>query len=90
MIFRETGTIFNGNWISGIKFIDEARLGKLDKLPADLKTNPGNNKYYFLPFLIGIAGMFWQYNREKKGFWLVTGIFYYDRPCHYLLSQSVS
>jgi hypothetical protein len=69
------GNSIHGNWISGIKVIDEARLGKLDKLPADLKNNPGNNKYYFLPFLIGIAGMFWQYNREKNGFWLVMAFF---------------
>ena len=69
------GNNIQGNWISGVKFIDEARLGKLDKLPSDIKSNPGNNKYYFLPFLIGIAGMFWQYNREKKGFWLVLAFF---------------
>jgi hypothetical protein len=69
------GNSINGNWISGIKFIDEARLGKLDKLPADLKSNPGRNRYYLLPFLIGIAGLFWQYNREKNGFWLVMAFF---------------
>ena len=69
------GNNIQGNWISGIKFIDEARLGKLDKLPADLSTNPGNNKYYLLPFLIGILGMFWQYHREKSGFWLVMAFF---------------
>lgn len=69
------GNSIDGNWISGIKFIDEARLGRLDKVPADLKNNPGNNKYYFLPFLIGIAGMLWQYNRERNGFWLVMAFF---------------
>jgi hypothetical protein len=69
------GNKIQGNWISGIKFIDEARLGDPDKLPADINTNPGNNKYYFLPFLIGIAGLFWQYNRERKGFWLVMAFF---------------
>jgi hypothetical protein len=69
------GNSIDGNWISGIKFIDEARLGNLDMLPDNLKHNPGNNKYFFLPFLIGIAGMFWQYNREKNGFWLVMAFF---------------
>ncbi len=69
------GNSIYGNWISGIKFIDEARLGNLEKLPEDLKTNPGNNKYYFLPFLIGLAGMLWQYNRERNGFWLVLAFF---------------
>lgn len=69
------GNSIHGNWISGIKFIDEARLGKLDNLPADLKTNPGNNKYYFLPLLIGLAGMFWQYKNNNTGFWLVMAFF---------------
>jgi hypothetical protein len=69
------GNSIYGNWISGIKFIDEARLGNLDKLPEDLKTNPGNNKYFFLPLLIGLAGMFWQYKINKNGFWLVMAFF---------------
>jgi len=69
------GNPIHGNWISGIKFIDEARLGNLDKLPEDLKTNPANNKYYFLPLLIGLAGMYWQYRKENNGFWLVMAFF---------------
>jgi len=69
------GNSINGNWISGIQFIDEARLGNLQKLPDDLKTNPGNNKYYFLPLLIGLAGMYWQYRKDKNGFWLVMAFF---------------
>jgi len=69
------GNPIYGNWISGIKFIDEVRLGKLEKLPDDLKTNPGNNKYYFLPLLIGLLGMIWQYKNNNKGFWLVMVFF---------------
>ncbi|MCX6325702.1 MAG: DUF2723 domain-containing protein [Bacteroidia bacterium] len=69
------GNSIDGNWISGIKFIDEARLGNLDILPEDLKTNPGNNKYYFLPLLIGLGGMFWQYKKNRNGFWLVMAFF---------------
>ncbi|MEI8224536.1 MAG: DUF2723 domain-containing protein [Bacteroidota bacterium] len=69
------GNAIHGNWISGINFIDEARLGKLNKLPEDLKTNPANNKYYFLPLLIGLAGMFWQYKKNNTGFWLVMAFF---------------
>jgi len=69
------GNSIHGNWISGVKFIDEARLGDLDKLPDDLKSNPGNNKYFFLPLLIGLAGMFWQYKKNNNGFWLVMTFF---------------
>ena len=70
------GNFINGNWISGINFIDEARLGKLNKLPEDLKTNPANNTYYFLPLLIGLAGMYWHYKKSKTGFWLVMVFFF--------------
>jgi hypothetical protein len=69
------GNSIHGNWISGISFIDEARLGKLNDLPADLKNNPGQNKYYFLPLLIGLMGMFWQYRKNNTGFWLVMAFF---------------
>jgi hypothetical protein len=69
------GNPIQGNWISGIKFIDEARLGKLDKIPEDLKNNPARNTYFFLPLLLGIAGMVWQYRKDRKGFWLILSFF---------------
>jgi len=69
------GNPINGNWISGIKFIDELRLGRLDKMPSDLKTNKGRNTFYFLPLIIGILGMAWQYRNGKEGFWLVMAFF---------------
>jgi hypothetical protein len=69
------GNLIHGNWISGIKFIDEARLGSLEKVPGDLKNNPGNNKYYFLPLLVGLLGMYWHYKRNNNGFWLVMAFF---------------
>jgi hypothetical protein len=72
---QANGNDLYGNWISGIKFIDEARLGRIDNFPDDLKKNPGNNKYYFLPLLIGLAGMFWQYKKDNKGFWLILAFF---------------
>lgn len=69
------GNPLQGNWISGIRFIDEARLGDLDKIPSDLKNNEGRNTYFFLPLLLGIAGIFWQYKKDKNGFWLVLAFF---------------
>jgi hypothetical protein len=69
------GNYIQGNWISGMDFIDRARLGDSTFLPDELKNNPGRNTYYFLPLLIGIAGMFWQYRRDKNGFWLVMAFF---------------
>jgi hypothetical protein len=70
------GNPLHGNWISGINFIDEARLGKLDKIPDDLKNNPGRNTYFFLPLLLGLAGAYWHYKRDRNGFWLVFLFFF--------------
>jgi hypothetical protein len=72
---QANGNNLHGNWISGIKFIDEMRLGSLDNVPEDLKNNPASNKYYLLPLLIGIAGLAWQYKRDRHGFGLVLTFF---------------
>ena len=69
------GNKIHGNWISGIKFLDKARLGDQDLLPGELKVNPGRNRYYMLPLLIGLAGILWQYRKDRKGFVLVLTIF---------------
>jgi hypothetical protein len=69
------GNAIHGNWISGIEFIDSARLGSSDALPSELKDNPGRNKYYFLPLIIGLLGMYWQYRKNNSGFWLVMAFF---------------
>ena len=69
------GNKIHGNWISGINFIDEARLGKIDEFPSDLKKNPATNKYYLLPLIIGLAGMMWQFNKDKNGFILIMVFF---------------
>ena len=69
------GNKIHGNWISGIKFIDNARLGDQDLLPAELRNNPGRNRYFMLPLLIGMAGILWQYRKDKKGLFLVFSFF---------------
>jgi hypothetical protein len=70
------GNPLHGNWISGINFIDDARLGDQSRVPGDIKDNPGRNTYFFLPLLLGLAGMFWHYKRNRTGFWLVAGFFF--------------
>jgi len=71
------GGILNGNWISGISFIDNWRLGNQADRP-DALQNRANNKYYLLPLILGILGIFFQYNRGtegKRGLWLVFLLF---------------
>ncbi|MFL1894119.1 DUF2723 domain-containing protein [Aquimarina sp. 2-A2] len=64
-------TNLHGNWLSGIKFIDEARLGSQDNLPSDALKNKARNTYYFLPLLLGILGFVFQLKRDKKNFWVL-------------------
>ena len=73
------GEIDRGNWISGIKFIDEIRLGSQDNLPSELLENKGRNKYYMLPLLLGIIGIFFLIYSGKEGkhqFWVTLLLFF--------------
>lgn len=73
------GSVIHGNWLSGIKFIDEAMLGDQDNLPASLAHNKARNTYYFLPLLLGLLGIFFQYSKGtegKKGVWVVFLLFF--------------
>ncbi len=62
------GELEHGNWITGIPFIDNARLGDQSLLPDELKENKGHNVFYCLPLILGLLGMFWQawYSRKRK------------------------
>ncbi|MFY9153633.1 MAG: DUF2723 domain-containing protein [Prolixibacteraceae bacterium] len=73
------GEITNGNWITGINFVDAQRLGDQSKLPTEFKENKGRNKYYMLPFLLGIIGILFMYNRGvegRKDLWTVFLLFF--------------
>ncbi len=66
----------HGNWISGIKFIDEWHLGQSqDNLPSDVAQNKGRNTYFFLPLILGLFGLFFLFNKDKKLFW-ITMVFF--------------
>ncbi len=69
------GNVLHGNWISGINAIDKSRLGDQEELPDELRNNPGRNTYFFLPLILGIMGMLWQYQRDRKGFWVIAVLF---------------
>ncbi len=69
------GEVMNGNWISGIPFIDNARLGDQSKLPDYLAKNEGRNAYYFLPLLLGILGAIFMFKKNVKYASVVTLLF---------------
>ncbi len=74
------GELEHGNWITGIPFFDNWRLGNQDKLPDDLKENKGHNVFYCLPLLLGLIGLFWQALAKGengiKQFWVVFFLFF--------------
>ena len=69
------GEPFYGNWECGIRPIDNLRLGNQDNAPDTLKNNKGKNHYYLLPLLLGLIGLFFQFDKDKRGFWLTSLLF---------------
>ena len=69
------GNVVKGNWLCGIPFIDNARLGDQDKIPEHMKKNPARNTYYLLPLILGLIGLIFQYNRNKTDFTIVLMLF---------------
>ncbi|NTW23502.1 MAG: DUF2723 domain-containing protein [Lentimicrobium sp.] len=69
------GGINNGNWLSGITFLDEFRLGKQTDLPQSMQS-PAQNKYYLLPLILGVIGMLFHFNRNYKDGVVVALLFF--------------
>jgi hypothetical protein len=65
----------DGNWLSGIKFIDEMHLGSQENLPSDVLNNKGRNVYFFLPFILGIIGLIYHANKDLKSFYVLLALF---------------
>ena len=69
------GDITEGNWISGIKAVDKLYLGPQDKLPSEMAGNKARNTYYFLPFILGLIGLIYHLNRDRRDFLIVMMLF---------------
>jgi len=69
------GGITNGNWISGISFIDNLMLGNQSNLPEKIKNNKSRNKYYFLPLILGILGILLLFSEDKRSLLIIFLLF---------------
>ncbi|MDR0814564.1 MAG: DUF2723 domain-containing protein [Bacteroidales bacterium] len=67
------GGPLHGNWISGFTSLDESRLGPQD-LPETLH-NKGRNNYFFLPLLLGLIGLAFQFQRDRNNFLVTLTLF---------------
>ncbi len=65
----------SGHWISGIKPLDEARLHNMSELPDTKKNDKARNKYYMLPFIFGLVGLFFHFNRRRNDAWGLLALF---------------
>ncbi|MEO6455332.1 MAG: DUF2723 domain-containing protein, partial [Ginsengibacter sp.] len=73
----DIGNVRDGNWKSGIGFLDNLRLGDQSKMPDSLKKNKANNKLYFLPLILGILGLVYQYKKNKRDALITAMLFFF-------------
>jgi hypothetical protein len=58
----------DGNWKSGIPFVDNTMYGPQEKLPETIRNNKANNKLFALPLILGLLGLFFHYQRHRRDF----------------------
>ncbi len=71
------GSNVHGNWISGIRFLDEYRLGNEDLLPDVYLHSKSRNKYYLLPFILGLLGLLYHVSKDLRNFSVVLMLFFF-------------
>ena len=65
-----------GNWESGIGSIDRMRLGDQREGPDYIVNNRAKNHFYFLPLILGLIGLFYQYAKDRQNTWIVFLLFF--------------
>ncbi|MBQ7253339.1 MAG: DUF2723 domain-containing protein [Bacteroidales bacterium] len=70
------GDLTCGNWESGIKFLDEVRLGDQSLAPDYISHNKAKNHYYFLPLILGLIGLFFQLKHDGRNGWITFLLFF--------------
>jgi len=71
------GNARDGNWITGISFIDNSMYGDQAYLPDSLKNNKSHNTMFMLPFILGLIGMFYHFKRKGSDALVAFMLFYF-------------
>ena len=66
----------DGNWITGISIIDNARLGDQSKMPASIRDNKAKNTLFLIPFILGVIGCIYHFLRDRRD-WVVTFLLFF-------------
>lgn len=61
-----TSNVRDGNWITGVPFIDNILYGDQALMPDSSRKNKAHNTLFLLPFLLGLAGIIYQYKKNGK------------------------
>lgn len=62
----------DGHWQSGIQALSDVNL---NEAPPRLRDNPANNKFFYLPFLLGFIGLIFHFMRDWKNALVVFLLF---------------
>lgn len=70
------GDEMRGNWMSGFNIVDEARLGAQgENGPYFTTHNPSHNKFYFIPLILGLIGLFFHFVKAPRDAFVVMLLF---------------
>ncbi len=66
----------NGDWLSGVPIVDNLHLGSQDGLPYQILREKARTKFYLLPLILGIIGLWYMYSKNKE-YTLVFGLLFF-------------
>lgn len=71
------GSLYEGQWLSGIKPVDGILLGNQSNLPPSIVESKAYNRFFFLPLILGVLGAVWHFKRNQKDAGIVALLFFF-------------
>jgi len=71
------GSLYEGQWLSGVKPIDAMMLGNQKNLPPSIVDSNAYNRFFFLPLILGLLGAIWHFKRNQKDAGIVALLFFF-------------
>jgi len=71
------GSLYEGQWLSGVKPIDALFLGDQTNLPPTITESNSYNRFFFLPLILGLIGAVWHFSRAQKDAGIIGLLFFF-------------
>ena len=71
------GSGHEGEWLSGIKPVDALHLGNQAHLPPTTIDSKAYNRFFFLPFVLGLLGAIWHFKRSRQDAGIIALLFFF-------------